>query len=368
MNRNEQEAVYRIVDALTRPHTAEESFYTVLATVCSLANAPLGQIVHMKGPGPDTYLVGAPNSVTFSAMGESDTAFFGRDFNNHLQSSPYISHVPTLKKPVNLFTEVVGTRTWLESDWYRHVYKRLSLREGASLIQFDRNGKQEWGFGISVDSKLTQRQRRLLAQLMPAIGRGLSNIISFYPHLSSFEALQSAVEAATDLLLALESRPNGQVELVCASGGARQVLRLDRQHPGRNLHLRELFSLARSAPALQSKVDWEAPAGQRFRLSTIRRDRIFRSEVILVRLTAQSDPSANLTADLAQRWGLTAREIEVFKHMALGLANKQIAQRMNVSFHTVRAHLRNINAKLGVDGRVEAIARVQGKPNQKNNG
>ncbi len=45
---------------------------------------------------------------------------------------------------------------------------------------------------------------------------------------------------------------------------------------------------------------------------------------------------------------LSEREIEVLKAIALGLANKEIADRLYISIHTVISHRKNITSKLGI--------------------
>ncbi|MNW17465.1 Transcriptional regulatory protein DegU [compost metagenome] len=42
--------------------------------------------------------------------------------------------------------------------------------------------------------------------------------------------------------------------------------------------------------------------------------------------------------------------------LAAGNRNRAIAEQMHLSEHTVKTHLRNISAKLGAQGRTEAIA------------
>jgi DNA-binding NarL/FixJ family response regulator len=52
---------------------------------------------------------------------------------------------------------------------------------------------------------------------------------------------------------------------------------------------------------------------------------------------------------------LTARELEVLQLIGQGLANKQIADRLHISEHTVKFHVSAIYAKLNVAGRTEAV-------------
>ena len=52
---------------------------------------------------------------------------------------------------------------------------------------------------------------------------------------------------------------------------------------------------------------------------------------------------------------LTPREVQVLQHLAKGLANKEIADVLNISDHTAKDHLRSILGKLKVVDRTEAV-------------
>ena len=52
---------------------------------------------------------------------------------------------------------------------------------------------------------------------------------------------------------------------------------------------------------------------------------------------------------------LTEKEFEVLSFLGHGYSNKEIAQRLFVTEHTVKAHLTNIYAKLGVTNRLSAV-------------
>jgi len=67
----------------------------------------------------------------------------------------------------------------------------------------------------------------------------------------------------------------------------------------------------------------------------------------------------DVTSRLASRKSfeqLTPRELQVLNELAKGLANKQIADSLKITEHTVKDHVKNILAKLRVADRTEAVA------------
>lgn len=82
-------------------------------------------------------------------------------------------------------------------------------------------------------------------------------------------------------------------------------------------------------------------------------------------VTSEAGPSAR-DADYASRFEavarqsgrspLTAREIEVVRQSLSGFSTRAIAERLEISFETVRAHKKHIYAKLGVSSQSELFA------------
>ena len=55
---------------------------------------------------------------------------------------------------------------------------------------------------------------------------------------------------------------------------------------------------------------------------------------------------------------LTEREIEILKLITEGKTNIEIAKNMNISIHTVKAHITNILIKMDVKYRIQAAVKA----------
>lgn len=66
-----------------------------------------------------------------------------------------------------------------------------------------------------------------------------------------------------------------------------------------------------------------------------------------------------------ERAKLSARENDVLNLLAKGLLYKEIAQKLGISFGTVRQHIHNIYEKLHVQNKTEAINKAFGVKNEK---
>jgi DNA-binding NarL/FixJ family response regulator len=65
--------------------------------------------------------------------------------------------------------------------------------------------------------------------------------------------------------------------------------------------------------------------------------------------------AAHLAEHLSDE-ALTAREVEVLRHVAGGNRNRDIAERLFISEETVKVHIRHIMEKLGASDRTQAVA------------
>jgi len=79
----------------------------------------------------------------------------------------------------------------------------------------------------------------------------------------------------------------------------------------------------------------------------------------LTSLLARERESARQHARQTELLGkLTPREQEILAFMIRGLDNRAVAERLHISYATVRTHVRSILAKLGAQSQLEAVARA----------
>jgi PAS domain S-box-containing protein len=71
-------------------------------------------------------------------------------------------------------------------------------------------------------------------------------------------------------------------------------------------------------------------------------------------------PTAGAAGGEATNAGLTPRELEVIRLVALGLSGREIAQELHLANDTVRTHVRNAMTKLGARSRAQLVAKTLG--------
>ncbi|HKJ86634.1 MAG TPA: helix-turn-helix transcriptional regulator [Spirochaetia bacterium] len=71
--------------------------------------------------------------------------------------------------------------------------------------------------------------------------------------------------------------------------------------------------------------------------------------------------SGEVPDEARRRYGISAREVDVIVHLSRGLSNKEIADKLGVSFTTVRTHVYNIFKKTGAASRVELLRILSGR-------
>jgi DNA-binding CsgD family transcriptional regulator len=86
-----------------------------------------------------------------------------------------------------------------------------------------------------------------------------------------------------------------------------------------------------------------------------------RAADVLARLGRRNDElgrRARIVSERKRRTGLTEREIEVLQLARVGGTNREIAEQLSLSQHTIARHLANARAKLGAANRTEAAMKL----------
>lgn len=221
-------------------------------------------------------------------------------------------------------------RTWLYESWYRAVGVEYEL-----TVVIPSPPWHIKGFILDRASRdFADRDRLVLNALQPHLLRAWRSMAARRRLAAAIAALEHRSDPGTGVLLA---EHDGGISF--ASDVATVLLE---QFFGRPADRHRL------PPDLAGWLDSGSP-----RFSRSRSGRVLMVERVgdtLLLRAMQADGQ------------LTAREIEVLSWVARGKANQEIARLLEVAPGTVRKHLENIHAKLGVATRTEAVARFFGGP------
>lgn len=68
--------------------------------------------------------------------------------------------------------------------------------------------------------------------------------------------------------------------------------------------------------------------------------------------------NSHKSVDLIQRrYGLTKRELDIFNHIKMGYSYKEISVKLNISYHTVNHHMKNLYFKFNVNSKGQLLSK-----------
>jgi DNA-binding CsgD family transcriptional regulator len=178
----------------------------------------------------------------------------------------------------------------------------------------------------------TERDRRVLDLLQPHLGRLWRTARTRRQLRAALEGLESGSEQDERAVLLVG--PGGLIELASPAAGRM---------------LRDYFGEVQHGEVPAELLDWLESGSSRL----VRR----RGEQ---RLTISRTGRTLLFEEARDELGLTARERQVLAWVARGKTNPEVAEILWVSPTTVRKHLENVYAKLGVHTRTAAVTRFLG--------
>ncbi|HEY6107149.1 MAG TPA: LuxR family transcriptional regulator [Anaeromyxobacteraceae bacterium] len=202
---------------------------------------------------------------------------------------------------------------------------RVLVCDGESLLA--------WVGGFR-EAPFTGRDKQVLGALVPALRRRLAVERQLGEAPLAIAALAAALEAVGTAAFVIR----GSGAVVHANSAGRALLDQDRRMVTALLHdqVRGVAAAAFDLVHLQGGVPdhWLA----------------------LLRGGARPDPTPRAAAAV-RRWGLTPREREVLGRLALGEANKTIADALGCSPNTVEVHVSGLLEKSGCESRAQLVAR-----------
>lgn len=228
-------------------------------------------------------------------------------------------------------SDFVGLRQLRHSRVYAEWFRPLGRPHELSvyLVPAPPSYSKMVIFGRAPGRDFTERDRLLLDLLQPHFGR-----------LWRAAHVRRRLRAA---LTALEGEDEHQAQgvIVLAPGGRIEVV-----SPAARRLIREYFHMPCQTELPPELREWlESGARTNERQRNGRRLRIERSD------------GALLLEETRPELGLTARESEILTWVARGKTNREIAELLWIAPTTVRKHLENVYAKLGVRTRTAAVAR-----------
>ncbi len=179
------------------------------------------------------------------------------------------------------------------------------------------------------------------------------------------EGVAAVIETQSDMLLAGEAT-DGHEAIEAFRSLRPDVVLMDLQLPGMNgieaiAAIRREFATARIVVLTTYRGDVQALRAFKAGASGYLLKSMLRKELLETircvhggKRRIPSEIAAGI-AEHATDDALTVRESEVLRHVALGDANKEVANDLGISEETVKAHMKSILSKLGAKDRTHAV-------------
>ncbi len=263
---------------------------------------------------------------------------------------PLFSRLQATKAPVDNM-ELMSFNGWLESDIYREVVQMngVNYTTLAPVIVDDRlAGVLAWA-SPAKRGTASPEERELLA----GIGRIVGLAVDVVRQREAAATAQQRLAGALDCMPSPVIVSNGREGTRTFNAKARKLM--DELRNGEGL-LNHLTARVGGRVPGHSEAEIETRSGRRSRVTAQSYELPEMPGTIVTVLQEQGPtPAVSLTTIVEPR--LTEREQQVAELIVDGMTSGEVAERLFLSPHTVRQHLKQIYRKLGVNSRA-ALTRM----------
>jgi DNA-binding CsgD family transcriptional regulator len=292
------------------------------------------------------------NSISSSQEHSNISKKFFPALNAHLHEHPFIPHIFFIDKALKT-TDYCSKRQFKSAALYNEFYHHLDIEAQMSLA-LPLSQKNLLVFTLSKKSQdFSERDRLLLTLLKPHMMSALRNAMEHGRIRLERDLLQKGAE--TERQGAVLFQCDGMI--VCLSPFAKELLAnyFDTTLAEGDMLPIRLLSWFKTEDALRSA---ERPS-----LIIEKEDRCIKITLLNDFTTGDSiliitETDNSLSLHNLQGYDLSRREVEVLSWLSKGKTNVEIAVILGTSRRTVEKHVEHIFAKLGVETRAAAAAKV----------
>jgi DNA-binding CsgD family transcriptional regulator len=244
-------------------------------------------------------------------------------------------------------SDVVDQKTFHSLELYQQFYRPLGIEW---QVAFTLTARAPLIVGIALTrthEDFTKREVQLLALARPHLMQAYRNAELWSTRKAVLAALEQGLDTLGQHVVVLD--PDGRVEFT--TEGARRLLG-DPPADRRGLpdELRAwLTAHHHPRPAAEPLI--LDIAGNRVLVRLLPNKRSDRRKVLLL-----ENGTGQLSADALTGLGLTPRQAQTLRHVALGRTTTQTATEMSIATRTVEKHLQHVYEKLGVRSLPQAAA------------
>jgi DNA-binding CsgD family transcriptional regulator len=283
-------------------------------------------------------VISEPRDALFDGVEET----FARVAGQH----PVLAHHAAGDLATYAISDFLSEREFHGLELYGDLFRQLGAED---QISFGLPGRIAIGIAMNRPRRsFSGRDHLVLDTLRPHLAQAWRHVLARGRSQELLAALEQGLETAGGAILVLDSA----ARLAHAGGPARDLLEA---YFGRRDHIPpRLTDWIATEPGSRPLVV-DGPRG-RLIIRLLDAIAVDRQPVLLLEESRRFGPDA---ADL-RALGLSRREAEILRLVAMGKENAEIAAELSVSVGTIRKHLERIYPKLGVHSRSAAAARALG--------